>query len=555
MLATRTVTARTVTASIVTTRRTAMRLALGTAVALSLAAPLAAQTAPSEGSVYVRGNTADPETLDQHKTSTTYEANVLRDLYEGLVIYDAAAQVVPGVAESWEVSDDGLTYTFTLREDAKWSNGDAITAEDFVYSLQRIMTPETGAKYANILYPIAGAEAVNKGEAEPDTMGVTAIDERTLEIKLENPTPFFLELLTHQTGLPVHRPSVEEHGADFVRPENMVTNGAYTLQEFTPNQQIVVVKNPEFHAADSVMIDEVRFIPTEDRSAALRRFQAGELLSNNDVPQEQIEFMETELGPEQFRVSPYLGTYYYSIKADKEPFSDPKVRQALSMAIDREFLADEIAPAFLPAYSFVPAGIANYGDGADAPKFAFDGESMLDREDEAKRLLEEAGFGPDNPLEVEISYNTSENHKNIATAIADMWAPLGVEVTLSNQDTATHYAGLRDGADYDVARAGWIGDYNDPENFLSLYKSDNLGFNYSRYNNPEYDALLDEAAATTDLDARADILKRAERMLMDDVGVIPIFYYTGQNLVSPKLKGWVDNIQNAHASRFMSIEE
>ena len=334
----------------------------------------------------------------------------------------------------------------------------------------------------------------------------------------------------------------------------MVTNGAYTLAENTPNAQIVVKKNPKFHDADNVAIEEVHFLPTEDRAAALRRFQAGEILSNNDVPQDQVAFMRENLG-DQYRVAPYLGTYYYAIKADKEPFSDPRVRQALNMAIDREFLADEIVPDFLPAASFVPEGIANYGEDGAAPEFSFAGQSMLDREDEAKRLLEEAGFGPDNPLEVEISYNTSENHKNVATAIADMWKPLGVEVTLSNTDTATHYAGLRDGADFDVARAGWIGDYNDPQNFLFLYEADNLGFNYSRYGNPEYDALLDEAAAETDLAKRAEILQRAERMLLDDVGVIPLLYYTSQSLVSPKLKGWEDNIQNAHASRWMSIEE
>lgn len=531
-----------------------------TALAAVLASPLlvtpeALAASHTSGSVYMRGNTADPETLDQHKTSTTYEANVLRDLYEGLVAYNGAAEVIPGVAESWEESDDGLTYTFTLREDASWSNGDPVTAEDFVYSLRRIMNPATGAKYANILYPIKNAEAVNKGEMEPAEMGVEAVDERTLQITLENPTPFFLELLTHQTGLPVHPPSVEEHGADFVRPENMVTNGAYTLQEFTPNQQIVAVKNPEFHAADEVSIEEVHFIPTEDRSAALRRFQAGELLSNNDIPEEQTEFMRDELGEEQFRIAPYLGTYYYTIKTDKEPFSNVDVRRALSMAIDREFLADEIAPTFVAAESFVPEGIANYGDPESAPKFSFNDMSMLDREDEAKRLLEEAGFGPDNPLEVEISFNTSENHQRIATAIADMWQPLGVEVTLSNQDTAGHYAGLRDGADYDVARAGWIGDYNDPQNFLFLYESDNLGFNYSRYNSEEYDALMDEAAATTDLEARAEILRQAERMLLDEVGVVPIFYYTSKSLVSPKLTGWEDNIQNVHPTRFMSIKE
>ena len=532
---------------------TTLRVALGSTVALYITTPAVWAASHTSGSVYVRGNTADPETLDQHKTSTSYEANVLRDIYEGLVIYNEKAEVVPGVAESWEVSEDGTTYTFTLREDAKWSNGDPVTAEDFVFSFRRIMNPETGAKYANILYPIQGAEAVNKGEAEPDTMGVRAVDERTLEITLENPTPFFLELLTHQTGLPVHPPSVEEHGDDFVRPENIVNNGAYTLEEFTPNQQIVVRKNPEFHAADEVAIEEVRFLPTEDRSAALRRFQAGEILSNNDVPVDQVEFMRENL-PDQYRVAPYLGTYYYSIKSDKEPFSDVNVRRALSMAIDREFLAEEIAGDFLPATSFVPEGISNYGSG-DVPQLEFAEQSMLDREDEAKRLLEEAGFGPDNPLEVEISFNTSENHQRIATAIADMWEPLGVEVTLSNTDTATHYANLRDGGDYDVARAGWIGDYNDPQNFLFLYESDNDGFNYSRYKSEEYDALLDQAAAETDLNARAEILKQAERMLLDEVGVVPLFYYTSQSLVSPKLKGWEDNIQNVHPSRFMSIEE
>ncbi len=513
----------------------------------------AADFAPAEAQVvYHRGNTADPETLDQHKTSTTYEAHLLRDLYEGLVIYDAAANVVPGVATEWSVSEDGTVYTFTLRDDAKWSNGDPVTAEDFVYSLRRIMTPETGAKYANILYPIKNAEAVNKGEMEPDEMGVRAVDATTLEITLEGATPYFLELLTHQTGLPVHPASVEEHGGDFVRPENIVTNGAYTLQSFVPNDKIVVVKNTEFHDAENVQIDEVHFYPTEDRSAALRRFQAGELHSNNDIPEDQIGFMRENLEG-QYRQSPYLGTYYYTIKSDKEPFTDVRVRQALSMAIDRDFLADEISPSFLTATSFVPPGIGNYVD--EPPQFSFAEDSMLDREDAALALLAEAGFGEDNPLDVEIIFNTSENHQRVATAIADMWAPLGVEVTLGNSDTATHYALLRDGGDYDVARAGWIGDYNDPQNFLFLYESDNLGFNYSRYSSEEYDSLMDQAAAEIDLDARAELLAQAERLLLDEVGVVPLLYYTTNNLVSDDLKGWEDNIQNVHATRWMRIEE
>ncbi len=527
-----------------------MKLANRTlAIALSLLGALL--TTASAEMVYHRGNTADPETLDQHKTSTVYESNVLRDLYEGLVVHDAKAQVIPGVAERWEVSDDGRTYTFHLRENARWSNGDAVTAEDFVYSLRRILDPSTGAKYANILYPIAGAEKANKGEAQVDAIGVRAVDPRTLEITLEVATPYFLELLTHQTGLPVHRASVEEHGAEFVKPGNMVSNGAYTLAESVPNSHIKVVKNPRFHDVAKVAIDSVFFYPTEDRGAALRRFQAGELHSNNDAPVEQTEYMRETLGA-QFRVAPYLGTYYYAVNTSKAPFDDPRVRRALSLAIDRDFIAEEIwGGAMLAAYSFVPPGIGNYGEPAYADYKSAD---QLDREDEATRLLTEAGFGPDKPLEVEIRYNTSENHKNTAVAIADMWKPLGVKTTLLNADTKTHYAVLRDKGDFDVARAGWIGDYSDPQNFLFMVQSDNPGFNYANYANPEYDALMRKAAMTVDLKAREELLHDAETIFMRDLPFLPLLYYSSLSLVSDKVVGWEDNIQNVHASRWMRIE-
>ncbi|MYZ47207.1 peptide ABC transporter substrate-binding protein [Propylenella binzhouense] len=509
-------------------------------------------SAASAEVVYTRGNDADPETLDQHKTSTISEANVLRDMYEGLVVYDAKAKVVPGVAESWTVSDDGLTYTFKLRTDAKWSNGDPVTAGDFVFSLQRIMNAETGAKYANILYPIKNAEKLNKGEAKPEELGVRAVDDHTLEIVLENPTPYFLELLTHQTGLPVNKAAVEKFGTDFVKAGNIVTNGAYTLQEFTPNDKIVLVKNKEFHDAADVKIDKVVFIPFEDRSACLRRFEAGEVQSCSDIPAEQMDYVKEKLG-DQVHIAPYLGTYYYAIKADKDKFSDLRVRRALSMAIDREFVADEIwAGAMLPAYSFVPPGIGNYGEPAYADYKDMD---QLDREDEAKKLLEEAGYGPGKPLRVEIRYNTGENHKNTATAIADMWKTIGVETSFVNVDGATHYAYLRDKGDFDIARAGWIGDYSDPQNFLFLVESDNTGFNYANYKNPEYDKLMDEAATTTDLQKRAGILKQAEAIFMRDLPYIPLLYYSSLSLVSDRLTGWEDNIQNAHATRWMSLSQ
>ncbi len=500
--------------------------------------------------VYHRGNTAEPETLDQHLTSTIYESNILRDLYEGLVVHGPSAEVQPGVAESWTVSDDGLVYTFSLRDDALWSNGDPVTADDFVFSYRRILDPATGAKYADILYPLAGAEAVNTGEATGDALGVRAVDATTLEITLEQSTPYFIELLTHQTSLPVHPPSVEAHGMAFTRPENMVSNGAYTLVEWVPNAHIKAAKNENFHDAANVAIDEVYYYPTEDRSAALRRFMAGELHSNNDAPTEQMAFMREELG-EQLRIAPYLGTYYYAVNTTKPPFDDVRVRQALSMVIDREFLAEEIwAEAMVAGYSFVPPGIGNYGE----PAFADVKDlPMFDREEQALALLEEAGYGPDNPLQVEIRYNTSENHQKTATAIADMWKPLGVETTLFITHTKSLYAHLRDRGDFDVARAGWIGDYSDPQNFLFMVESDNQGFNYARYNNPDYDALMDQAADTVDLDERAAILKQAEELFMQDLPFIPLMYYGSMSMVSPQLQGWEDNLQNVHATRWMSI--
>ncbi|MBO0345350.1 peptide ABC transporter substrate-binding protein [Roseibium limicola] len=523
-------------------RVTALAAALLTATSLGASAEM----------VYHRGNAADPETLDQHKTSTVYESHILRDMYEGLVSYSAEGKIIPGVAKDWTVSEDGTTYTFNLREDAKWSNGDPVVAGDFEYSLRRIMTPETGAKYASVLYPILNAEAVNKGEKPVEELAVKAIDDHTLEIKLASATPYFIDLLGHQTGLPVHPATVEEFGSDFVKAENIVTNGPFTLAEFIPNAHVKVTKNPNFHHAADVKIDTVYFYPTEDRGAALRRFQAGELDSNNDAPTEQVDFMKKELG-DQFRVAPYLGTYYYALNHESEGLDKPEVRQALSMAIDREFLADEIwGGTMVAGYSFVPPGIGNYGEPAYAD---YKDMSIIDREDKARELLEAAGYDESNPLHLRINYNTSENHKNTAVAIADMWKPLGVDVELINTDTKTHYAMLRDRGDFDVARAGWIGDYSDPQNFLFMVESDNDGFNYARYSNEEYDALMDEAATTVDLEKRAAILKQAEAIFMRDLPFIPLLYYSSMNLVSDKLQGFEDNLLNVHLSRWMSVSE
>jgi oligopeptide transport system substrate-binding protein len=501
---------------------------------------------------YHRGNTADPETLDVHKTSTVYEAHILRDLYDGLVIHDAKGNLIPSAAEKHEVSDDGLRYRFTIRAGAKWSNGDAVKASDFVYSWRRIMNPETGAKYANILYPIKNAEAINKGrEKNLETLGAKALDDRTLEVTLESPTPYFLELLTHQTGLPVHPATVEKFGKDYVKPENLVTNGAYTLKEFVPNSHIRIQKNPNFWDAANVKIDMVMFYPTKDASAAVRRFQAGELHSNDDIPADQIKFLKQTFG-DQVKLAPYLGTFYLAVNTTKAPLNDVRVRRALSLVIDREFIAEQIwGDTMVPAYSFVPPGIGNYGE----PAFAdYKTKNMIDREDEAKKLLAAAGFGPGKALKIEIRYNMTENNKNTVVAIAEQWKrALGVDVTFINTDAKTHFAHLRDGGDFDVARAGWIGDYSDPQNFLFLVQSDNKGFNYAKYNNPEYDGLMKKAAAETDIKKRAAILFEAEKIFTRDLPYIPLMYYGSKNLVSNKLVGWHTNTRDAHATRFLSL--
>ncbi|QUS35634.1 peptide ABC transporter substrate-binding protein [Falsirhodobacter algicola] len=496
-----------------------------------------------------RGNDTDPATLDPHRTQTVAEGRILADLYDGLVIEDAEGEAIPGVAESWDLSEDGTVYTFHLR-DSKWSNGDPVTAHDFDFAFHRIMDPMTAAGYASILFPIKNAEAVAGGQMPLDQLGVRAIDDKTLEITLNAPTPFFIELLTHQSALPLHQKSVEEFGDQFTRPGNLVSNGAYMLQSFTPNSQLVMVKNPNYYDADDVKIDKVNWIPFEDRSACMRRFEANEVQICSDVPAEQMDYVKANLSDE-LRVAPYLGTYYLPVKGeDGSPLKDARVRKAISMAIDRDFIADSVwAGTMLPAYTLVPPGIANYVDGGVKVDYA--DEDLFDREDEAKALLEEAGVEP-GTLTVDLRYNTGENHKNTMAAIADMLGNIGINARLNEVEGTTYFNYLREDGPFDLARAGWIGDYNDPQNFLMLYES-GVSFNYSRWDNADYDALLDKAAETMDLGERAEVLADAERLLLDDQAIIPILSYSSRALVATEVQGYETNLMDAHATRWMSL--
>jgi oligopeptide transport system substrate-binding protein len=498
--------------------------------------------------VFNRGNSADPESLDPHKTSTVYEANILRDLFLGLLTHNAKGEAVPGSAESYTVSADGKVYTFKLRAGLKWSDGSPVTADDFVFSWRRLVDPATASEYAYLASPVVNADAITKGEKKPEELGVKAVDASTFEVTLNAPTPYFLEMMTHQSFYAVSKANVEKLGADFVKPGNLVSNGAYTLAEFVPNDHIKLVKNPNFYDAANVAIDVVNYVPTEDRSTAMKRLEAGELDTNDDIPTEQLNELKAKFG-DQVRLGPYLGTYYYAFKTDKEPWNNVKLRHAISMAIDRDLLADQVwKNTMLPAYSFVPPGIGGY----EPRPTEYSEMSQLDREDAAKKVLEELGYGPGKPLKMEIRYNTSENHKLTAVAIQEQLKPLGIEVTLLNTDTKTHYGHLEQKGDFDVARAGWIADYKDPANFLDLCKT-GTGNNYSLYSNPEYDKLLADAASATDPAVRMKLLSDAEALgVARDLCVVPLLFYGYHTIVSNRIKGWEDNVLDVHPTRYLS---
>ncbi|MCB1810965.1 MAG: peptide ABC transporter substrate-binding protein [Candidatus Competibacteraceae bacterium] len=494
------------------------------------------------------GNVGEPKTLDPHFVSGVWENRIVGDLFMGLTTEGPDASTIPGAAESWTVSDDGLVYTFKLRAH-NWSDGTPVSAEDFVYSMRRILLPATAAEYASLLYTIKNAEAVNSGKAAPEELAVKALDEQTLEITLEAPAPFFIDQLTHYTAFPVPRHVVEKYGNDWVKKGNIVSNGPYVLNEWIPNTHVILDKNPEFYDAANVMIDQVYFDPNEDRSAVQKSFRAGELDIAKDFASDQIDWLRENL-PQETHIAPYLGIYYYPINTSKAPFNDKRVRQALSMALNREAITDKVLKTGeVPAYSFVPPGTGNYAAG---PSYvSWKDVPYAERVEQAKALLAEAGFGPDNPLQFTLSYNTSENHKRIAIAASAMWKQIGVQAELFNSEVKVHYDRLKQ-ADFDIARAGWIADYNDPQNFLYLLETRTGPNNYGRFDNAEYNQLMEQAQVTSDLAKRAEIMAKAEAIAMEEQPIIPIYYYVSKNLVSQAVKGWIDNTKDVQRTRWLS---
>ncbi len=519
---------------------------LAGAAALATCRPALAASDP----LYRRGNDADPETLDPHKSSTVAEAHILRDLCDGLLTYDNCGAIIPGAARQWTVAEDGLTYRFALRPDGRWSNGDPVTAADFVFSLRRIMDPATGAKYAEVLFPILNAAAINRGEKPSDSLGVAAPDPGTVEIRLEQSTPYFLELLTHQTAAPVHAASVAKHGEAFTRPGNLVTNGPYRLADRVPGDRILLEANPHHPEAGSLAIRRVAFLPTPDLSGAVRRYAAGEIDSLADLPGDQMAALRARFG-DQVVLGPALGLAALAVNTRKAPFSDRRVRQALSLVIDRDYLAKALyGDTMSPAYSLCPEGLDHY---RTPPETAGRTGLPIDHEEQARGLLAAAGFTPSNPLRVEYRFNMSDNNRNTAVALAEMWRDLGIETRFVYTDAKTHFAYLRDGGDFDIARMSWIADYSDPQNFLFLLQTGNDGFNAGHWSDKEYDGLLAEGAKERDLARRADLLYRAEAIALRELPWIPLMHYRTKALIAPRLQGYHPNLRNAAPTRYLRL--
>lgn len=502
------------------------------------------------GGVLHRGNIGEPDSLDPHLTTSGYAGNIIFEMFVGLTTVDAFARVIPGAAESWTISDDGKTYIFTLREGMFWSDGRPVTAHDFEYAFKRILNPVTASRSAPMLYVIENARPINWGQQPVDNLGVKALEDTTLQIRLEAPTPFFLELIVHR-GFPVPRWAVEEHGREWTRPKKIVVNGAFILDEWIPQTSLRVVRNPDFYAADSVDLEAVVYYTTEDLTAAFNRYRAGELDIIISFPPSQFDWIEQNLGTE-LRISENNGLEYITFNTKKAPFDDPRVRRALSMALDRAVITQRIMRGGeKPAYSLIPPGSR---DGYD-PAFAlYRDRAMKDRAEEAQALLAEAGFGPDNPLSFDFRYNTHEVLRRVASAVAAMWQRyLGVEVTLLNSDLNVLNADLRNG-DYEVARYQWLGEYRDPSTFLYLLESEAVGDNHSKFSNPEFDRLMKTMYIEPNIQKRMDLMRQAEQIAMNEAPITPITYYVSKRLVKPFVRGIENNIRGINLGRYIATD-
>ncbi|MDO5631368.1 MAG: peptide ABC transporter substrate-binding protein [Paracoccus sp. (in: a-proteobacteria)] len=519
------------------------RLFLSTALATALALPALAVEVP-EGTNLAANQSYTfwlldaIKTLDPAKNTDVEGSDALRNLFEGLMNEDAHGAMVPGLAESVDESDDKLTYTFHLR-DAKWSNGEPVTAGDFVYAWQRVVNPETASEYAWFieLMNVVNASEIVKGEAAPDTLGVRAIDDKTLEVKLTTPTPYFIKTLSHATTFPVPQAVIEAEGDNWTQPGKLVSNGAYTLQSHNLGVDITMVKNPQYWDADNVVMETVRGVTVNDNNVALTRYLAGEL-DRVQIPAGQYPRLSAEY-PDQAISLPYACSYAYVMNlSDKGPeaLKDVRVRQALQLGLNRDVLVDQVLQGGQSAaYVWTPTAI----EGFVAPDLPIMHMTQAERTAEAQRLLTEAGYGPDNPVRLTLQYNTDENHRKLAIAAQQFWRPLGVEITLNNVEWKVHTDRLQN-QDFEIARYAWCGDYNEASTFLDWFQTG--GYNSGKWSNAEYDQLMADSKTADDA---APLYTRAEEILAAEVPAVNVYHYAKVDMISPRIKGLpTDNVLN-----------
>ena len=497
-------------------------------------------------------NGTEPEEIDPHVSTGVQEDNIIRALIEGLVSEAPEdLQPVPGMAERWDISEDGRIYTFHLRE-AQWSNGDPVTAQDFVLSYQRALTPSLACEYAYMLYYMVNAEAFNQGRiTDFSEVGAQALDPRTLRITLNHPTPFFLSLLNHYSWFPVHVASIRKHGGfaerqnQWTRPENFVGNGPFLLEDWQVNNVLIVRKNPAYWDADRVRLRKIYFYPIESLDTEERAFRAGQVHKTNKLPLPAIPAYLERDAPELFN-APYLGTYFYMLNTTLPALRDKRVRQALNLSIDRRSIVENVTRGGeMPAFHFVPPNCAGYNS-----------RHQLDFNiPQAQQLLAEAGYpgGRGFPT-FSLLYNTLESHKTIAEAVQQMWKEnLGINIQLENQEWKV-YLNSKTSMDFEMVRFGWIGDYVDPNTFMDLWIKES-GNNNSGWSSPEYDRLIAEAGRATDREQRFEYFQQAEKILLEDVPIVPIYFYTSIYLLDPRVKNWYPTLIDHHPYKYVYLEE
>jgi oligopeptide transport system substrate-binding protein len=490
-------------------------------------------------------NGAEPESLDPSIITGQPEIRAVLCLFEGLTAHDPKAQIVPGVAKSWEISPDGKRYLFQLRSDARWSNGDPVTAFDFVRSWERTLSPSLASEYAYQLFYVKNAEDFNSGKLKDfSKVGVRALDALQLEVQLTNPTPFFLHLCAFVTLMPVHLKSIEEHGDQWIKPGILVSNGAFKLEEWRINDRIRLRANPHYWDSSNVSLKTVDILPTVQANTAFNLYYTGAadlILDKGLIPSMLLDSLRTRPG---FHTSSYLGNYFYRFNVNRKPFNDARVRKAFVQAINKQRIVTKVIKGGEQiADSLVPPGIPGY----IPPKgLAYDPAA-------GRKLLAEAGYpnGKGFPA-VSLLYNKSEQHEAIATEVQDMLqTELGIKVQLTQQEWKV-YLNSMGSLDYDFCRGSWIGDYNDPNTFLDMFVTGG-GNNRTGWSNAEYDRLIKKAAEELNPEKRAEIFQKAERILCtDELPIIPIHYYVAIQLYDPaKISGFEPNVLDEHPVKYI----